>query len=71
MDTVGSLKLGATPTTMLRDEGSLFLLWSLQSEKAHVGSQIANGVKSISPSGEYDKMIDQKIAQIKSTCGIQ
>jgi len=61
----------------------------LQSEKAHVASQILAGVTAIQPagavlsvatgtekaklevaSGEYNKMIDQKIATIKKTCGM-
>ena len=62
----------------------------LQSEKAHVAQEIANGVTAIFPagavigiisgtesdkikvaSGDYNKMIDQKIAEIKQKCGIQ
>jgi len=62
----------------------------LQSEKAHVAQEIANGVTAIFPagavigiisgtesdkikvaSGDYNKMIDQKIAEIKTTCGLQ
>jgi hypothetical protein len=61
----------------------------LQSEKAHVASQILAGVTAIQPagavlsvasgteaaklevaSGEYNNMIDQKIAAIKQTCGV-
>lgn len=63
---------------------------ALQSEKTHVGQQIAAGVTAITPiglvagavqgtegtktrvaSGEYNKMIDKKIAEIKTTCGLQ
>jgi len=62
----------------------------LQSEKAHVAQEIANGVTAIFPagavigiitgtesdkikvaSGDYNKMIDQKIAEIKTKCGLQ
>jgi hypothetical protein len=62
----------------------------LQSEKANVAQEIANGVTAIVPagavigiitgtesgkfkvaSGDYNKMIDQKIAEIKSTCNLQ
>ncbi len=76
----------AKPVNCATAEGDLR---ALEAEKAHVGSQIANGVTAISPmglvtgvatgtekdkaevaSGEYNKMIDQKVAQIKSTCGI-
>jgi hypothetical protein len=65
-------------------------LRALESEKAHVGKEIADGVTAIIPislvinvvtrtegehfkvaSGEYNKMIDKKIAQIKQTCGIE
>jgi len=61
----------------------------LQSEKAHVASQIAMGVTAIYPAslvvglltgtegtkiqvatGEYNKALDAKIAEIKSTCGL-
>jgi hypothetical protein len=61
----------------------------LNSEKAHVGKEIANGVSAIFPiglvvnsidrqekarvevgTGEYNRMLDKKIAEIKSTCGI-
>lgn len=61
----------------------------LQSEKAHVASQILAGVTAIQPagavlsmasgteeaklevaSGEYNNMIDQKIATIKKTCAV-
>jgi len=61
----------------------------LQSEKAHVASEIAMGVTAIYPAslvvglltgtegtkiqvatGEYDKALDAKIAEIKSTCGL-
>ena len=59
----------------------------LQSEKAHVGKEIAAGVSAIVPisllvntakgtekanfqvgTGEYNKMIDDKIAEIKGQC---
>ena len=62
----------------------------LQSEKAHVASEIANGVTAIIPAslviglvtltegekvriatGEYNKAIDKRIAEIKSQCGVQ
>lgn len=62
----------------------------LQSEKAHVGQQLAMGVSSVYPSslimgvltgtegtkiqvatGQYNQMIDQKIAQIEATCGVE
>jgi len=61
----------------------------LQSEKAHVASQILAGITAIQPasavlslasgtenaklevaSGEYNQMIDDKIALIKRTCGL-
>jgi len=61
----------------------------LESEKAHVGQQIAEGVTSITPPGflvgvvtgtekeklkvgvgEYNEMIDKRIADIKEKCGI-
>lgn len=61
---------------------------ALESEKAHVAEQIADGVMAIVPiglvvgvatgtegtkmrvaTGEYNKMIDKKIAEIKSQCG--
>lgn len=61
----------------------------LQSEKANVGKEIANGVSAIFPiglvinaadkqekarfeigTGEYNKRLDNKIAEIKATCGI-
>ena len=64
-------------------------LRALESEKAHVGKQIASGVTSIVPvslvvniatgtekehlkvaTGKYNDMIDDKIAEIKSTCGL-
>ena len=64
-------------------------LRALESEKAHVGKQIAAGVTSIVPvslvvnvvtgtekehfkvaTGKYNEMIDDKIAEIKSTCGL-
>ena len=60
----------------------------LQSEKAHVTKEIANGVSSIFPiglvintvdkqekarfevgTGEYNRMIDKKMAEIKAQCG--
>ena len=60
----------------------------LQSEKANVGKEIANGVSSIVPiglvintidrtekarfevgTGEYNRMLDKKIAEIKAQCG--
>lgn len=62
----------------------------LESEKAHVGKQIIDGVTAIVPAGavigilmgtettklkvatgEYNEMIDKRIAEIKSTCGIK
>jgi hypothetical protein len=62
----------------------------LQSEKAHVASEIANGVTAIIPAslviglvtltegekvriatGEYNKAIDKRIAEIKAQCGVQ
>ena len=62
----------------------------LQSEKAHVASEIANGVTAIIPAslviglvtltegekvriatGEYNKAIDKRIAEIKSQCGVK
>ena len=62
----------------------------LQSEKAHVASEVANGVTAIIPAslviglvtltegekvriatGEYNKAIDKRIAEIKSQCGVQ
>lgn len=65
-------------------------LRGLAAEKAHVSSEIANGVVSIVPigvlvnfatgtekdrfeigTGEYNKIIDKRIALIKSTCGIK
>lgn len=61
----------------------------LQGEKAHVASQIAQGVTALSPAGivmgiltgtettkikvaagDYNKQIDNRIALIKSTCGV-
>ena len=61
----------------------------LQSEKAHVASQILAGVQVIAPAGailsaathttnarlevatgEYNRMIDEKIATIRDTCGM-
>jgi len=61
----------------------------LESEKAHVGQQIVEGVTSITPPGflvgvvtgtekekmkvgvgEYNEMIDKRIAEIKEKCGI-
>jgi len=61
----------------------------LESEKAHVGQQIVEGVTSITPPGflvgvvtgtekeklkvgvgEYNEMIDKRIAEIKDKCGI-
>ena len=64
-------------------------LRALESEKAHVGKQIAAGVTSIVPvslvvnivkgtekehvqvaTGKYNDMLDEKIAEIKSTCGL-
>jgi hypothetical protein len=62
----------------------------LESEKAHVAQQIADGVLSIVPAmavvgfvtgkegtrlkiatGEYNKKIDERIAKIKSECGMK
>jgi hypothetical protein len=62
----------------------------LQSEKANVVQQIAEGATSIAPAGivigeltgtegtkvqvatgEYNQMIDQRIAQIRQTCGVR
>jgi hypothetical protein len=64
-------------------------LRALESEKAHVGKQIASGVTAIVPvslvvnivtgtekehfkvaTGKYNDMLDNKIAEIKSTCGL-
>ena len=64
-------------------------LRALESEKAHVGKQIASGVTAIVPvslvvnvvtgtekehfkvaTGKYNDMIDDKIVEIKSTCGL-
>jgi len=61
---------------------------ALNSEKAHVGREIAAGVEAIVPvslvvntatgkegeqfkvaTGDYNKMLDQKIAEIKAKCG--
>lgn len=61
----------------------------LQSEKAHVASQLLAGVTAIQPasavlsvatgtekdklevaSGDYNRMIDDKIATIRRTCGV-
>jgi hypothetical protein len=77
----------AKPINCATAEGDLRVL---QSEKANVAQEIANGVTAIVPagavigiisgtetdkfkvaSGDYNKMIDQKIADIKQTCGIQ
>jgi len=65
-------------------------LRSLNAEKAHVSTEIKDGVTSIVPiglvahlfmrdekstfevgTGEYNRALDKKIAEIKSTCGIQ
>jgi hypothetical protein len=58
----------------------------LKSEKAHAAQQIAEGVTSIAVVGiitgtekekmkvgvgEYNRMIDQRIAEIKETCGVE
>ena len=64
-------------------------LRALNSEKVHVGSEIAAGASAIIPiglvvnvatgeegtqwkvtTGEYNKMLDARIAEIKSTCGL-
>ena len=64
-------------------------LRALESEKVHVGKQIASGVTAIVPvslvvnvatgtekehfkvaTGKYNDMIDEKIAEIKSTCDL-
>jgi hypothetical protein len=64
-------------------------LRALESEKAHVGSEIGAGVGAIVPislvvnlasgtegtefkvaSGDYNKMIDERIAEIKKTCNL-
>ena len=77
----------AKPIDCRTAEGDLRML---QSEKANVAQQIANGVTAIVPagavigiitgtetdkfkvaSGDYNKMIDQKIAEIKTTCNLQ
>ena len=77
----------AKPINCATAEGDLRVL---QSEKANVAQEIANGVTAIFPagavigiitgtesdkikvaSGDYNKMIDQKIAEIKTTCGLQ
>ena len=65
-------------------------LRSLNAEKAHVSTEIKDGVTSIVPiglvahlfmrdekstfevgTGEYNRALDKKIAEIKSTCGVQ
>jgi hypothetical protein len=75
----------AKPINCATAEGDLRVL---ASEKAHVGSEIANGVSAIVPiglvvnladgqekarmevaTGDYNKMIDTKIAAIKAQCG--
>ncbi len=75
------------PINCATAEGDLRVL---QSEKTHVGSQVAQGLGAIAPagiviglvtgtektklqvaSGDYNRMIDQRIAQIKKTCGIR
>ena len=62
----------------------------LQHEKAHVASEVADGVTAIIPAslvlgivtgtegekiriatGEYNKAIDKRIAEIKAQCGVQ
>jgi len=77
----------AKPVNCATAEGDLRVLTS---EKAHVSTEIANGVGSIVPiglvvntisgqekarfeigTGEYNRMIDAKMAQIKSVCGIK
>ena len=64
-------------------------LRALESEKAHVGKEIASGVTAIVPvslvvnlvkgdekehltvaTGDYNDMLDKKIAEIKMTCGL-
>jgi hypothetical protein len=64
-------------------------LRALESEKTHVGEQIAAGVTAIVPvslvvnivkgtekdhftvaTGDYNDMLDKKIAEIKVTCGL-
>ena len=74
----------AKPINCATAEGDIRVL---KSEKAHVGKQIAAGVKAIVPvslvfhlikhteddqikvaTGEYDKMIDQRIAEIEADC---
>ena len=75
----------AQPINCSTSEGDLRVL---QSEKANVGKEIANGVSSIVPiglvintidrtekarfevgTGEYNRMLDKKIAEIKAQCG--
>jgi hypothetical protein len=77
----------AKPIDCRTAEGDLRML---QSEKANVAQQIANGVTAIVPAGaiigivtgtegdkfkvatgDYNNMIDQKIAEIKQKCNIQ
>jgi hypothetical protein len=77
----------AKPIDCRTAEGDLRLL---QSEKANVAQQIANGLTAIVPAGaiigiisgtesdkfkvatgDYNNMIDQKIAEIKTKCNLQ
>jgi len=77
----------AKPINCATAEGDIRVL---QSEKANVAQQIANGVTAIVPAsavigiisgtesdkmkvatGDYNNMIDQKIAEIKTKCNLQ
>ena len=77
----------AKPINCATAEGDIRVL---QSEKAHVAQQIANGITAIVPagavigiltgtegdkmkvaSGDYNSMIDKKIAEIKQQCNVQ
>jgi hypothetical protein len=86
-DTKKAAASEAKPVNCATAEGDLR---ALNAEKAHVSTEIANGVGSIVPiglvvntvtgtekarfevgTGEYNKMIDDKMAQIKNTCGLK
>jgi len=77
----------AKPVNCATAEGDIR---ALNSEKDHVGSEIAAGVTAIVPislvanvatgkekdhyevaTGEYNKMLDKKIAEIKQQCNLQ
>jgi hypothetical protein len=77
----------AKPINCATAEGDLRVL---QSEKANVAQQIANGVTAIVPAGlviglvsgtegdklkvatgDYNNMLDKKIAEIKQQCNVQ